>query len=47
MQLYRDQTALAEQTLNVLITAYSTGTTPFEEVLRMQKQLLDYRLGLA
>ena len=46
MQLYRDQTTLAGQALNVLITSYSTGTTPFEEVLRMQNQLLDYRLGL-
>jgi outer membrane protein TolC len=46
MQLYRDQMTLAEQTLNILITAYSTGSTGFEEVLRMQKQLLDYRLGL-
>lgn len=46
MQLYKDQMTLAEQTLNILITAYSTGSTGFEEVLRMQKQLLDYRLGL-
>lgn len=46
IQLYKDQMTLAEQTLNILITAYSTGSTGFEEVLRMQKQLLDYRLGL-
>jgi outer membrane protein TolC len=46
IQLYKNQMTLAEQTLNILITAYSTGSTGFEEVLRMQKQLLDYRLGL-
>lgn len=46
IRLYKDQSVLADQALNILITAYSTGSTGFEEVIRMQKQLLDYKLAL-
>lgn len=44
--LYRGQTALARQTLNLLMTSYATHGRDFEEVLRVQQQLLEYRLGL-
>jgi len=40
---YQNQTSLANQALNVLIVQYTTEGSNFEEVLRMQQQLLDYR----
>lgn len=46
VMLYQGQTELATQTLNLLMTAYTTDGSDFEEVLRVQQQLLDYRLGL-
>jgi outer membrane protein TolC len=42
--LYKEQTALARQTLNVLIASYSANGSEFEEVLRVQQQLLTYEL---
>lgn len=44
--LYRGQTDLARQTLNLLMTSYATDGKDFEEVLRIQQQLLDYQLSL-
>jgi outer membrane protein TolC len=44
VKLYQDQTFLANQALNILIVQYTTESSNFEEVLRMQQQLLDYRL---
>lgn len=44
--LYRGQTDLARQTLNLLMTSYSTDGRDFEEVLRVQQQLLNYQLSL-
>lgn len=44
VKLYRKQTSLANQALNILIAEYTTEGSNFEEVLRMQQQLLDYRL---
>lgn len=44
VKLYQEQTSLANQALNILIVQYSTQGSNFEEVLRMQQQLLDYRL---
>jgi outer membrane protein TolC len=44
--LYREQTGLAKQTLNLLMTGYSSDGGSFEEVLRVQQQLLDYQLKL-
>lgn len=44
VKLYQEQTSLANQALNILIVQYSTEGSNFEEVLRMQQQLLDYRL---
>lgn len=45
-KLYREQTDLARQTLNLLMTSYATNGRDFEEVLRVQQQLLDYQLKL-
>lgn len=44
VRLYREQTDLARQTLNLLMISYSTEGREFEEVLRVQQQLLDYQL---
>lgn len=44
VKLYQEQTLLANQALNILIAQYTTEGSDFEEVLRMQQQLLDYRL---
>lgn len=44
--LYQGQTHLAKQTLNLLMTSYSTDGRDFEEVLRAQQQLLDYQFRL-
>jgi outer membrane protein TolC len=44
--LYRGQSELAKQTLSLLMTSYSTDGREFEEVLRVQQQLLDYQLRM-
>lgn len=44
LNLYMEQTELANQALNILLVQYKTEGSNFEEVLRMQQQLLDYRL---
>ena len=43
-ELYQQQTRLAQQVLDILLVQYATAGSDFEEVLRMQQQLLDYRL---
>jgi outer membrane protein TolC len=45
-QLYQEQTKLAQQALNLIMTAYTASGQDFEEVLRVQQQLLDYQLKL-
>lgn len=45
-KLYREQAGLARQALNLLMTSYATEGRDFEEVLRVQQQLLDYQLKL-
>lgn len=44
VRLYKEQTDLARQTSNLLMISYSTDGREFEEVLRVQQQLLDYQL---
>ncbi len=46
IELYREQTKLAEQTVQILMTNYSATGEGFEEVLSVQQQLLDYQLKL-
>lgn len=43
VELYKEQTRLAKQSLDVLKSQYSTNTTAFEELLRMERKLLKYR----
>jgi len=42
IELYNQQTQVSEQALNLLFSAYSNSGEQFEEVLRMQQQLLKY-----
>ncbi|MBW3544602.1 MAG: TolC family protein [Bacteroidetes bacterium] len=44
--LYQKQASLAQQSLSLLQTEFSTGQGAFEEILRMERQLLGYRLEL-
>jgi outer membrane protein TolC len=44
--LYKTQSELAKQTLNVLMTSYSTDGSDFEDVLKVQQQLLNYQLKM-
>jgi cobalt-zinc-cadmium efflux system outer membrane protein len=44
--LYQKQVRLAQQSLSLLQTEFSTGRGAFEEILRMERQLLGYQLEL-
>ncbi len=46
IDLYKQQLQLADKTLDLLVTDYTTGNTNFEEILRMEKKLLNYNLEL-
>ena len=43
--LNKKQSTIAKQVLDVLITSYSTNSKDFEEVLRIERQLLGYKLA--
>lgn len=43
LSLYEQQIETSQQSLNLLITSYGNSGKEFEEVLRMQQQLLKYR----
>ncbi|MDA3911276.1 MAG: TolC family protein [Bacteroidales bacterium] len=43
LSLYEKQVQLSEQSLNLLFTSYGNSGKEFEEVLRMQQQLLKYQ----
>ncbi|MEQ9217936.1 MAG: TolC family protein [Cyclobacteriaceae bacterium] len=43
LQLYEEQIAETQQVLNLLLSAYGNSGTAFEEVLRVQQQLLKYK----
>jgi outer membrane protein TolC len=43
IKLYVGQAMLADKSVQLLITSFSAGGTDFEEVLRMEQQLLDYQ----
>lgn len=47
LKLYKEQYQLAEQALEIMITSYATNGVSFEEILRVQQQLLDYKLQLS
>jgi len=44
--LYREQIDLAERALDLLVTVYSTDNKDFEELLRMERQILDDQLAI-
>ncbi len=46
IDLYKSQLELAEKSLKMLKTDYTTGNKNFEELLRMERQLLKYNLEL-
>jgi outer membrane protein TolC len=46
IEFYNGQTELTKQTLNLIMTSYATDGRDFEEVLRVQQQLLNYQLSL-
>ena len=46
LNLYGELTRQANQTLNILTEAYVGGKEDYEEVLRIEQQLLRYQLGL-
>jgi outer membrane protein TolC len=43
MILYKTQIKIVDQTYNLLLANYSTAAAQFEELLRTQQQLIDYR----
>ncbi len=45
IELNKTQTQIAKKVLDVLITSYSTDSKDFEEVLRIERQLLKYELA--
>lgn len=46
VSLYRKLTTIAQQSLDLLQTEFSTGSNSFQEIIRMERQLLNYRLEL-
>ncbi len=47
LELYREQVKTTEQSLNLLFSAYSNSGQDFEEVLGMQRKLLQYKKLMA
>ncbi len=45
IKLNKKQSDIAKKVLDVLITSYSTNSKDFEEVLRIERQLLTYKLA--
>jgi len=46
VKLYKDQALLADKSVQLLITSFSASGSDFEEILRMQQQLLDFEFKL-
>ncbi len=46
LDLYARQMTKSESALNILTTSYSSNNRDFEEVLRMQQQIIKYRLEI-
>jgi len=47
VELYNEQTKRTEQAINLLLSAYSNSNTDFEEILRMNQDLLMYQTATA
>ena len=43
MQLYREEISLANKTLELTITDYTNGREDFEEILRLQQKIIQYK----
>lgn len=46
VELYRQLVQQAQQTLNIITSAYTGGEESYEELLRMEQQILNYQLEL-
>lgn len=46
VDLYRRQSRLARQTLDILVAEYSVSGTDFEDILKIDRQILGYSLAL-
>ncbi len=46
VELFKQQVDLTEKTLPLLQTQYASGKTSFEELLRMERKMLNYKLAL-
>lgn len=46
IKLYEEQAQLARQALDLMVNSYAANGTSFEEILRVQQQLLGYRMKL-
>lgn len=46
VRLLEDQVELTEQTLELSVTSYATEGSAFEQILNIQRELLDFRLNL-
>jgi len=46
VRLYEEQVRLTQQTLDLMVNAYASEGASFEELLSVQRELLDYRLEL-
>jgi outer membrane protein TolC len=45
IELLNDQIELTEQTMELSVTSYATGGSAFEEILSIQRELLEFRLN--
>jgi outer membrane protein TolC len=46
IRLLEEQIELTEQTLELSVTAYATEGSSFEEIMSIQRELLEFRLNL-
>jgi outer membrane protein TolC len=46
IKLLEEQIELTEQTLDLSVTSYATEGSSFEEIMNIQRELLDFRLNL-
>lgn len=47
IELYQQQRIKIQQTIDLMLSAYSNGTADFEEILRLQQELLKYQMAIS
>jgi outer membrane protein TolC len=47
IELYQQQRIKTQQTIDLMLSAYSNGTADFEEILRLQQELLKYQMEIS